>query len=276
MKKLLFITVAALVILAGCATPVQEEPRQVRLPQEAAEDYGVITSSTVELHSPAVQEAAQQEPVSEPAETQEAAAAVPAAEDQSNDKPVKASPETAEAEQEPSSGVVAQSEKPREDEVQKDQQPEEPAGAAADDPQEPAEETQPKASAAAEPTAPADSEDTAVVQPQRPAEPAHETAAKEVEDKDSGSFRAAWFGLPILLLLLVILVVELIRWTVYRKPLFGWNTGRTQEPAGTSDRSDATTEPMKRTKKGIAKRFEGFVDKLYADLESDDEDDDLI
>ena len=268
MKKLLFITIAALVLLAGCATPIQEETQQVRLPREVADDYGAIASSSVAVPEPVIPAeevvttpAAEMEPVTE-VEVADELVGEPSEVVETTEAGVVATEEVAQAEVIP-------------EESSETKQPETAAAVEKESSEpEPEADKEPEVIADADPEDPVQQPDSEIVREIVPLEPAHETAAKEVEDKDSSFLRAAWFGLPVLLLLMVILVVEMVRWAVYRKPLFGWNNGRAEQPA---EALEKTPGLLKRTGSRVSRRFRGFIDKLYADLEADDdEEDDLI
>ncbi len=266
MKRYLAITVLTVFFIVSCASVPVQEPRV----PDFSPGYGTVASGQPE-----------QPPSAPPVEEVETAAVPVEAAAEPEPEHVAAEPKKPAESVEP--GAAEVSEEPAET-------PAEPA-----EKQEAAEEQEPVKTVQEEPE---DAVSAAVKQesvqekeaapaPVEPSEPqevviytepetASEAAAKEVEDRDSTLFRAAWFGLPVLLLLLVILIVEIIRWFVYKKPLFGWAPAPAAAGYGNMEevserKPNRMTSFFGNIKAKISGRFSGFMDRLYKDLEEDDD-----
>ncbi len=192
-----------IVLTAGCATapPVEQtEPRVPELPPRP----GISVSETEVLQEPATDEPVSVVTPVLPREP-EVSAARPIQEAPADAEPLQETVEADPVEEAPEEPAVVEAEEP---EVEEE---------AAETEQPVIAETEPEpAIVQAEPEP--ETQDV-VVYPQGDR---IEEAQKELEDRNSTAVILSWFGIPILVIMAIILLIEMIRYLVFNKPLFAW------------------------------------------------------
>lgn len=189
-----------LVMTAGCATAPVEQPDVrvpelparpiIEMPETAAEPVEEEPTSVVTPVIPRDPEVVQERSIQE--------------------EPADAEPAVETAEVQPVEEVIE----------------EEPAVAEADEPvvteeieeaEPPAEVTEPEPVIAEAVPEPEPEEVVVYMQADR-----IEEAHKELQDRSSTAVILSWFGIPILVIVAIILLIEMVRYLVFNKPLFAW------------------------------------------------------
>ncbi len=130
----------------------------------------------------------------------------------------------------------------------------------------------PEAPAAAEVEPPAAAAEPAVSEPRET-----ETDIRTVYgvEDDTGDFRAAWIGIPVLLLLLVIILAEFVRWSVCRKPMFAWGRHPSRREQEGEETVLQETEPREPGKNRFLRRVDRMLDAIFADIDDGEDGEDI-